>query len=143
MARRTTNDSHEFHTVQTAAWRCLVLWLSFAAGISVGCGPPEVPQSDIHQSRQLLIETLDAWVAGETLDAQRAKDPPVYVAEDLWFGKTSLNRYELNGDGEQAGTNVRFRVTLHCGGGNSRSKPRKVYYLVTTVPAQTIAREDR
>ncbi len=123
--------------------RWLPLWLGVAAGLSAGCQPTTAPFSDVSEARQLLTKTLNAWVAGESLDEQRTKKPPVYVTEDLWYGGQQLQSFELHGDGEMIGTNARFHVTLHHSRDSQRVTRRDVTYLVTTAPAQTIAREDR
>jgi hypothetical protein len=109
-----------------------------------GCAKHVPPVSDVEQATDLIKQTFDDWQAGASLDAQRDKQPPVYVAEELWLNGTQLKEYELNGPGEVFGTNIRFQVTLKFAGSRSAaSNDRQLKYLVTTTPACTIAREDR
>jgi hypothetical protein len=108
-----------------------------------GCGPRKLPASDLEQATALITQTFDDWKAGATLDAQRSKSPPVYVAEELWLGGSKLKEYQLAGPGEAFGTNIRFKVKLKCTDSTGRTKDRDVKYLVTTTPACTISREDR
>lgn len=114
-----------------------------AVVLLAGCGQRTVPVSDIDQAKALITQTFDDWKAGATLDAQRAKSPPVYVAEELWLGGAKLQDYELTGPGEPSGTNIRFKVKLKCTDKSGATRDRDLKYLVTTQPACTIAREDR
>lgn len=132
--------------------RCLMTSCRFAAqtaalcllGVAlVGCGPRTVPASDVEQATALITQTLNEWKTGATVDAQRVKSPPIYVAEDLWQNGAELRDYKLTGPGQVFGTNVRFQVTLQCTDSAGTTKDRNVKYLVTTTPQQTIAREDR
>lgn len=125
-------SGHAF--LATAA--CLLLQLA-------GCGQPTAATSDVEQATALITQTLDDWKAGATLDQQRTKSPPVYVAEELWLNGAKLKDYQLTEPGEVFGTNVRFKVTLQCAEKSGATKDRTLKYLVTTTPARTIAREDR
>lgn len=116
---------------------------SLALCLVIGCGPRRVPVSDGEQARQLLSETLQAWQSGATVEDQRQKTPPVYVAEEMWLGGTALDRFEITHAAEVFGTNVRFGVRLTCVEKGGSKWDREVKYLVTTTPALTVAREDR
>lgn len=109
----------------------------------LGCGPRSMPVSDVDKATVLMTKTLDAWKAGETLDEQRKQSPPVYVADELWLNGAQLKEYSLNGPGEVFGTNVRFKVKLKLIDSKGAGKERELKYLVSTTPANTIAREDR
>lgn len=117
---------------------CLVLAL-----LITGCRHDRVPVTETGDAGRLLEITLQAWADGESSDHQRSRQPPVYVADDWWTAGYSLRGFELEDAGEQIGTNARFRVRLHGVTTDGKPVSRSVSYLVTTVPARTIAREDR
>lgn len=120
-----------------------MIFLCFLASWT-GCGRRVPPVSDVEQATTLIKQTFDDWKAGASLAAQRDKSPPVYVAEELWLNGTKLEEYTLNGPGELFGTNVRFNISLKClGAASTKPTTRQLSYLVTTIPACTIAREDR
>ncbi len=114
-----------------------------AAGSLSGCAARSTPVSDVDQATALITKTFDEWKNGASLESQREKSPPVYVAEELWLNGTKLSGYKLTEPGEVFGTNIRFRVTLNCADKSGAPKSRDLKYLVTTTPACTIAREDR
>jgi len=120
-------------------------WFIVSLGLCwvLGCGPRNVPVSDGEQATQLLSETLQAWQSGATVEDQRQKTPPVYVAEEMWLGGTKLDRFEITQPAELFGTNVRLGVRLTCVDQRGSKREREVTYLVTTTPALTVAREDR
>lgn len=122
------------------------LWLLSSCVIAValaGCGNQQVQTSDAEMATTLAEQTLTAWAAGETIQQQRTKQPPTYVADDLWQSGATLESYEINGPGTVFGTNVRIDVTLRYKPKTGKPKQQQVFYLITTVPQQTIAREDR
>lgn len=123
-------------------FRPLCLALALALPIT-GCRSDRVPVTEIGDAHRLLEATLQAWGDGESCDHQRTRQPPVYVADDWWTSGYSLRGFEVEDTGEQVGTNVRFRVRLDGLTADGQPVSRSVSYLVTTVPAQTIAREDR
>ena len=117
---------------------CLCALVSAASG----CGEAPIPVSDVEHATRLLNETLSAWKAGESVAAQRAKNPPIYVAEELWLERLPLASYRIHGSGQLVGTNVRFHVTLGLEDRKGKVTERDLYYLLTTSPAYTMARDD-
>lgn len=110
---------------------------------NAGCGRRQTQVSDRGQAKQVLVAVLENWKAGASVDEQRELKPPIYVAEELWQNGSQLEDYQLDGEGELTGTNVRFHVTLVLPDEKRPASNRKVRYLVTTTPAHTVAREDR
>lgn len=106
-----------------------------------GCGPAKAPMSDASQAKELLQSMLNEWKAGTKMDGMKQRNPPIYVTEDLWRGSNKLVDYELVGESETLGSNIRFQVKLKCGKG-SKSVEKSVRYLVTTRPALTMVREE-
>lgn len=110
---------------------------------TVGCEPSPMPVSDVDKATALITKTFEAWKAGESLDAQRERSEPVYVADEQWLNGAQLKEYTLSGPGEVFGTNIRFKVKLKMIDNKGAEKEREAKYLVSTTPANTIAREDR
>lgn len=123
--------------------RCGMAGLLLLLALPIGCGRTSASPSDAQAAARLIQESMDAWKAGATVAQMREKSPPVYVADELWLGGTALSDYELVGQGETFGTNIRFHAVLHCAEGRGKAKKRTVKYLVTTTPVYTISREDR
>jgi hypothetical protein len=97
----------------------------------------------VASATRLLESSLSAWKSGRTVAEMRQQIPPTYVADDLWLQGFQLKDYEVHGQGESFGTNVRFQVTLRGSTANGKTSERKVKYLVATQPANSVAREDR
>ncbi len=119
-----------------------LLCLSLAA-IVVGCSRPSIPVSDVEGAQRLVEASFTAWQNGKSVADMREGQPPVYVAEELWSPSFKLERFSIDGPGTVDGTNVRMPVTIE--GADAAGKPvrRSMVYIVTTTPAQTIARADR
>jgi len=117
--------------------------LAVALFVTTGCGGAGAGVSDVEAATQLLKQSFEQWKAGQTPASLRQQTPAVYVADDLWEQDARLSDFSVDGPGEQYGTNVRVRVTIAGRHADGRSFDQKVNYLVTTVPALTIVREDR
>ena len=123
-------------------------WLSSFASIislfvlSIGCGPTAVPESDEQEAKQLLQDTFDQWKSGASLEDMRKRSKPIFVTEDLWRNGSILSDFSIVAGPEKSGTNVRLQVNLKYKSSQGKEGQRKIWYLVTTVPALTISRED-
>lgn len=103
---------------------------------------PVVPDSDVIAAEELLRRTLQDLLAGSSLDDLKTQTLPVYVADELWLSQFQLKEFSIEGPGVVKGTNVCFEVTLIGVDAKNRSLTRDTKYVVTTVPAQTIAKVD-
>ncbi|MCU0712876.1 MAG: hypothetical protein MUC43_12515 [Pirellula sp.] len=117
----------------------IVLKFTLCFALFVGCfgQPKSAPPVDKSKALELLRTTLDRWKDGE--DISRLADPPIdIVAQDFdWMGKKELTEYRVIGEGESQDANLRVEVELTLKGS---SKPKRVYYIVGTSPAQTVFR---
>ncbi|MEZ6134579.1 MAG: hypothetical protein R3C53_06695 [Pirellulaceae bacterium] len=86
---------------------------------------------------------MDAWKSGATVDDQLSHSPPVYVSDELWQDGFQLINYQLIGDSEPYGPNVRVQVELECKRPSERARKYVVCYLISTAPAITIARQEQ
>lgn len=108
----------------------------------LGCTPSTAPVSDAGRAKELLQSALDAWKSGVSIEESRKGNPPVYVTEDFWRNGFKLREYALVGESETLGSNIRFKVDLKCTNKTGKVIDKPVRYLVTTVPAMTIVREE-
>ncbi len=98
--------------------------------------------SDAVKARALLQTSLDAWKSGVSLEDRRKASPPIYITEDLWRNEAKLSEYQLVGESEVLGSNIRFKVDLKWSMKSGKTMEKTVRYLVTTQPALTIVREE-
>jgi hypothetical protein len=125
-------------------WKRLIgLALSLSLVLFSGCGPAEVraPDSDIGAAKTLLTHSLEQWKAGMKAEDLRSATPPIYFGDDALVKGTKLKDFKIVSEGEMYVSNVKFSVELQFEDGDGAGgRQRSVEYLVTTVPAQTIAR---
>jgi len=115
-----------------------------ATALVAGCRPASPAATDVDAAMRLLVQTLDAWQLGESVAQLRQQTPATYVSDELWLDSDfQLKKYQIEGKGQQLGTNVLFHVVLTGEVANGRSLRREVRYLVATTPAQSVARDDR
>ncbi len=126
----------------TRSSRSFVLCFAAALIFSFGCSPSTAPMSDATIARELLQSMLEQWKAGEGMSELKKRDPPVYMAEDLWKNNSKLEDYAIEGESEVLGSNIRFQVKLKCNNRTGKVVEKSVRYLVTTKPALTIVREE-
>ena len=108
-----------------------------------GCSRTTVPVSDVDAATKLVETSFAAWQSGRTVADLREAQPPVYVAEELWSPTFKLARFSIDGPGTLDGSNVRVPVTIEGADASGKPVRRQMIYIVTTTPAQTIARADR
>ena len=109
---------------------------------TAGCAPTSVANSDPRQARELVDRLLSAWKSGATPLELKHEVPPVFVGEELWKSGASLSSYEIIGDHQMMGPNVRFTILLRFTDRNGKAVERTFNYLVTTTPALTFFREE-
>lgn len=131
-------------------------WLAIMMCSGCGGGYAVPSNSDRNVAKRILSDSLQAWRDGKTLQEQRELTPPVYVADEQWLRGASLESFTVEDEGEEFGPSIRFWVTLvssapqssaegQAAGRSARkraSQTRKVRYIVATVPAYSVARED-
>lgn len=124
------------------SWLSSFVALVSLVALSTGCGPAAVPVSDEREAKRLLNEAFDQWKSGATLEDMRKRSEPIFVTEDLWRNGSVLSDFSIVAGPEKSGTNVRFQVNLKYKSPQGKEGQRKIWYLVTTIPALTISRED-
>lgn len=124
--------------------RILLVVVSLLTGMPAiaGCRAPVVETSDANAANEIVISTFQQWKSGRTIDDLRNAQPPIYVAEDLWFRGYQLKDFSVERPAEVHGTNIRFGMKLRLVDLKGKESSQSVNYLVTTTPAVTIARQD-
>jgi hypothetical protein len=114
---------------------------------TLGCGggvtPP--PATDADSARTALVEALDAWRGGRTIESLREGSSPLYVADEEWRAGRKLEAYEIIGAPAPHGLTMRFNVRLKLApapGARTPASAPPVRYVVTTQPARNVSRDD-
>jgi hypothetical protein len=117
---------------------------ALAVALAAGCsGTAPLPMATSPEKARPAIEAaLDAWKAGTTADALRARSPAVHLLDDDFARGRKLVGYKIEGDGKPMGTGLRYDVTLTLQDGAKPPATRKVAYRVVTDPNISISRED-
>ena len=118
-------------TFRPARWAWAFLLLA-------GCGSSLPLESDRNQARTILTGALDAWKQGTRPDAS-AK---VRVNDREWTDGSTLEAYELQGDGQKLGLNVQQTVALQLKTPAGKSVKKTVNYVVTTGSYPLVMRQD-
>lgn len=111
--------------------------------VTIGCGPSAVraPASDIDAAKTLLANSLEQWRSGKSFNDLSSSDPPIFFQDETFRQGAKLREFRILSSGEMYVTNVKFEVELQFAASDGQDgRQSKIEYLVTTVPAQTIAR---
>jgi hypothetical protein len=120
----------------------LVLVVSLTLVAQLGCGRPDpaARMSDSAKAREVLVQALDGWKKGETLQAFQGANPAITVVERQWQAGAKLLDYEIAGDGQPVGFDIQFTVTLKTQEGKRSSE--KATYIVSTNPKLVVIRSE-
>jgi hypothetical protein len=124
---------------------CLV---ALATLLLPGCSNPSTANPvDVPQARDALKIALDAWKKGETTGSLASASTPMTVQDFEWDTGSKLIDYQLVGDGNADGPNLRIQVKLTTisdpAKGKKEAKPteKKASYVVGTSPRLTVFRD--
>jgi hypothetical protein len=111
--------------------------------LALGCTGQSPPNpSDPAAGKELLEKALDAWKRGESHEAYKQSTPSITVIEHAWKSGAKLIDFEIAGDYESAGYDVRFKVTLNLIDKGGSPKKQKALYNVCTTPALVVKRAE-
>ena len=109
----------------------LAAGLALAAAVAVaGCDKAPSASSDPAAAKAALVAALDAWKAGQSLDAHVQANPGLTVSDRYWEKGAKLSSYEIDGDGRPDGYDVAFTVRLTYSDGKKDKHP----FAVSTTP---------
>jgi len=105
------------------------------------CNQPRVAAVDPELARTTLVEVLEHWKQGGTIDELRNGTRPVVVQESHWSSGHVLQDFKILDDGriEDANLFSEVELTLQAPGGGNAIK-KKVTYVVGTHPVLTVFR---
>lgn len=115
-------------------------WLALAA-LAAGCSQAARPADvDELQARETLVDALEAWKSGESLESMSQRTPPVLVQDPDWLKGLKLGNYTLE-DSKVADGNFVARVLLEFADAQGTLRFQKAIYQVTTEPSLTVFRD--
>lgn len=111
----------------------------------LACGPGNnspAPPSSVDEARQALVVALDTWRNQQAPAALAEREPPIVMNDHDWAQGKRLIDYQIQGEGNSFGNNVRFQVLLNLTAPTGRSQRAAALYVVATEPAINILRSD-
>jgi hypothetical protein len=103
-----------------------------------GCGGAS--PADPEQVTATLRQTLDAWQAGQTLEALASQSQPIHVAEPKWKDGFRLVRYQVDPDLKSKGFDLICSVELWMQDPKGKEIREKARYIVSAQPERTVVR---
>lgn len=108
---------------------------------TTGCSGSRLAPVEPELAKSTLIETLDTWKRGGTIQELRERVPEIVAQDISWSQGALLVDYRLMDDGriEDANLFCQVELTLKLAG---RDKPeqKNVTYVVGTAPVLTVFR---
>jgi hypothetical protein len=106
-----------------------------------GCrGSAPAPASP-DTARQALEQALSAWTQGSPVGDLEKQDPPIYFNEPEWRAGKRLMRYQLKGDLQPFGRQLKGTVLLSFKDGQGKAEEREVRYQIDTHDVVVITRD--
>ncbi len=119
-------------TLLTCAAACFVV---------SGCGEQRAAPVDVELARSTLMDVLEHWKKGGTIDELRQRAPEIVVQEALWSGGQKLQDFALVDDGRALDSNwfCDVELTLAPESGGEPTK-KTLTYAIGTDPVLTVFR---
>lgn len=112
------------------------------SGVLLGCGgPTRAKPVQVDLARKTLVQVLDHWKSGGSIEELRKRNPEIVAQEFFWTKGMKLQEYRVLGDGRPQNANLMCEVELTlvpADGGASNKKT--VEYMVGTDPVLTVFR---
>jgi hypothetical protein len=127
-------------SVMMNVYRCATIVLCTVAVFqSSGCGPAGLRPVKVDLARETLIQVLDHWKSGGTIEELGEGTPQIVVQEALWANGKKLADFKLVDDGRAADANwfCEVELTLESDNGGVPTK-KSVTYVVGTHPVLTV-----
>jgi len=95
----------------------------------------------VELARSTLLEVLEHWKKGGTIDELRQRTPEIVVQEALWSGGRELQHFALVDDGRALDANWFCEVELTLSPENGEEPTKKTLtYAIGTDPVLTVFR---
>ena len=128
--------SRSIRQLQVLSW-CVVL-----SGLLYGCGGPvRAKPVRVDLARDTLVQVLDHWKSGGSIEELRKRKPEIVAQEFFWTKGMKLQEYRILGDGRPENANLvcEVELTLVAEDGGTPTQKR-VNYMVGTDPVLTVFR---
>ncbi|XZE19089.1 hypothetical protein SH449x_004399 [Pirellulaceae bacterium SH449] len=112
-----------------------LFYLIFVCGCNFS--PKMAPPVEANLAKELLKTTLESWKNGEEITSLAAPPHKIVVQDFDWMQNQKLVSYRIVDEGVVQDANLRIGAELMLAGS---TKPKTVYYIVGTAPAQTVFR---
>jgi hypothetical protein len=99
---------------------------------------PTVPADAV----KALEQVLDAWQKAELPGSLQALPSPIMVRDEDWQAGLKLQDFEIQGEPERYGHDVRILVQLSLTQKGASSSKKTVRYTVATEPSVSVMRDD-
>lgn len=120
----------------------MTAWIACAGMMAVtGCGNKLPDPADPNAGREALTLALNTWKNGGSQEELQNRKPAVYFNEPEWQEGKKLLRYEIKGQLEPFGRQLRANVLLSVQDKNGATKEMTIPYQVDTHEVVVIARE--
>jgi hypothetical protein len=107
----------------------------------VGCGEQRAGAVDVALAKSTLVDVMDHWKNGGTIDELRKRQPEIVVQEALWSDGRTLLDYALIGEGRPEDANWFCEVELTLSPQEGQKPQKKTLtYVVGTDPVLTVFR---
>jgi hypothetical protein len=107
---------------------------------AAGCGQGLPPAADPGRARAALQTSLEAWKAGQSPDALRARSPAIYFNDDAWKADARLADYAIQSEAAN-GQGWRCDVQMTVQSGDRPPRDRFASYQIDTDPAIVIVEQ--
>lgn len=109
--------------------------------VASGCGEQRAAPVNVELARSTLLEVLEHWKKGGTIDELRRRSPEIVVQEALWSGGQKLQDFALVDDGRAQDSNWFCDVELTLASENGEEPTKKTLaYAIGTDPVLTVFR---
>jgi hypothetical protein len=123
------------------SWRAGVSLLVLAVFLQTGCGRPKAVATDPDRARTTLLQALDAWKGGETLDGLASR-AAITVVDSAWKNGMRLVAYEIVGNGQMDGFDWQLRAKLSLADDKGNKSEERAIYAVSISPKMVIVRAE-
>jgi hypothetical protein len=118
--------------------------LIMAALVSLaGCGQKTAEPANPTTAREALTKALETWVKKGSADELEKNSPPIYFNDPEWKAGKRLVRYQIKGDPEYFGRQLRCTVALSLEDQKGKTEEKDISYQIDTHKVVVIARDFR
>jgi hypothetical protein len=121
--------------------RRIKTWFVAAAVCFTGCSKKAPEPANPDTARQALTEALKTWVQGGSAGDLEKRTPPIYFNDPQWKAGKRLKRYQIKGNLEEFGRQLRCTVSLALEDEEGKTEERDAPYQIDTHEVIVIVRD--